>query len=83
MKNNIQIVLNEGNGKVINKIFSQWNNIKTEKQYKLFSDKVKNVSFGTYGTIPFIEVLDKFTPQFPNEIIKTAFYNEMRTITTN
>jgi len=80
MKQKINIVMNEGSGKVINKLFNYWNNIKTEKQYKVFETKLKNTNFGTYGTIPFFEVLNKFNPVFPNEILKTAFYSEIKKI---
>lgn len=80
MATKINIVLNEGNGKVINSIFNCWNNVKTEKQYALFTDKLKNVKFGTYGTIPFFEVLEKFNPKFPNEILKLSFYSETKKI---
>ena len=83
MKNKINIVLNEGNGKVINNLFNCWNNVKTEKQYTLFTDKLKATKFGTYGTIPFFLVFEKFNPKFPNEVLKISFYSEAKRILTN
>jgi len=56
----VEVVLNEGNGKVINQLYNQWNNVKDEKEYAEWVKKVKSTKFGTYGTIGIPEVLDKF-----------------------
>ena len=74
------IVLNEGNGKVINRLFNQWDKIKTTSQHNKWEQSVKAVTFGTYGNIPFMEVLNKFNPSFRNDIIKRDFYTELKTV---
>jgi hypothetical protein len=56
----IQVVLNEGSGKVINDLYNQWNNVKTDKQYADWIKKARETKFGTYGTISFEEILDRF-----------------------
>lgn len=73
-----EIVLNEGNGIIINKLYNKWQKIKTEKEHDAWSDLVKKTKFGTYGTIGIFEVLEKFEPKFPNEIIKRDFTNELK-----
>lgn len=73
-----EIVLNEGNGVVINKLYNKWQKIKTEKEHDAWSDLVKKTKFGTYGTIGIFEVLEKFEPKFPNDIIKRDFTNELK-----
>jgi hypothetical protein len=73
------VVLDEGNGKVINDLFTQWNNIKTEKDHEKWNEKVKATTFGTYGNISINEVLDKF--EFDksniNEVQKRDFKAEL------
>lgn len=56
----IHVVLNEGNGKIINKLFNDWNNVKTEKEYEKWVEQVRSTKFGTYGTITYDEVLRNF-----------------------
>ena len=56
----VDVVLNEGNGKIINKLYNEWNNVKTEKEYKEWVDKVRSTKFGTYGTLTYDEVLKNF-----------------------
>jgi hypothetical protein len=73
-----EIVLNEGNGIVINNLYNKWQKIKTEKEHDKWSELVKNTKFGTYGTIGIFEVLQKFEPKFPNDIIKRDFTNELK-----
>jgi hypothetical protein len=60
VKKRIVVVLDEGYGKVINDLFNQWNNVKTKSQYDKWVSKVRETKFGTYGTIPFEEVLKNF-----------------------
>jgi hypothetical protein len=60
IKKRIVVVLDEGYGKVINDLYNQWNNVKTKSQYDKWVSKVRKTKFGTYGTIPFEEVLKKF-----------------------
>jgi len=71
---------NEGSGKIINSIFYKWNKIKNQKQHDDWEKLVKNTKFGTYGTLNFIEVMEKLEPKFPNEIIKRDFYNEIQNV---
>jgi uncharacterized small protein (DUF1192 family) len=78
--NRVLVVLDEGNGKVINDLFTQWNNIKTEADQEKWNEKVRNTTFGTYGNISINEVLDKF--EFDkstgiNGILKKDFKNEL------
>ena len=73
VKRNNTIVLDEGNGKIINDLWIEFNNVKTEKEYNKWSEKVKTTQFGTYGTIPFMETLDNFEPKYPNEVLKKDF----------
>jgi hypothetical protein len=60
VKKRIVVVWDEGYGKVINDLYNQWNNVKTQVQYDKWVSKVKETKFGTYGNIPFEEVLEKF-----------------------
>ena len=72
------LVLNEGSGIVINRIWVQFNNIRTQKDHDKWADKVRSISFGSYGTIPFMDVLNKFDPQYPNSVLKHDFLNELQ-----
>jgi len=56
----VNVVLNEGNGKIINKLYNDWNNVKTEKEYKKWVEEVRSTKFGTYGTITYDEVMKNF-----------------------
>lgn len=67
-------------GDIIQDIVNYWSNIKTEKQYSLFADKVKNTTFGTYGTIPFFEVFNNFDIKFINNHAKQSFIKEVSNI---
>jgi len=71
-----KIVLDEGNGIIINDLFNEWNNIKNEKDQKLWNEKIKNTKFGTYGTVGLMETIKKFNPQM-QEVIKRNFYTEI------
>jgi len=71
------IVLDEGNGKTINDLWNEFNNIKDEKGQKEWAEKVKNTKFGTYGTISIFQVLDYFDPKYPNEVLKKDFISEI------
>ena len=79
LDNRILVVLDEGNGKVINDLYTQWNNIKSDKDQANWNEKVKATTFGTYGTISIKEVLDKF--EFDksniNEVQKKDFKAEL------
>lgn len=70
-----KIVMDEGNGLVINDIYDQWSKIKNEKDQTKWREKVKGTKFGTYG-LPFFEVLDKFQPKL-NEVNEKNFYLEI------
>jgi len=75
----IIVVLDEGNGKVINDLYTQWNNIKTDQDHENWNEKVRNTTFGSYGTVSMNEVLDKFDfdNSSLNEVAKRDFKNEI------
>jgi hypothetical protein len=79
VKNRILVVLDEGNGKVINDLFNQWYNIKTENQSNKWKQKIKNTRFGTYGNISINDVLKRFEfdKSSINDIMKRDFKNEI------
>jgi len=56
----VYVVLNEGYGKIINKLYNDWNNVKTEKEYKKWVEQVRSTKFGTYGTLTYEQVLKNF-----------------------
>ena len=67
------IVLDEGNGIIINDLWNEFNAIKNQKEQDFWDNKVKNTTFGTYGTMSIFEVLEKFEPKYPNEVLKKDF----------
>jgi hypothetical protein len=73
------VVLDEGNGKIINDLFNEWNNISTSEEYENWIKKVKNTSFGTYGTITLNQVLEnfEFDKSNVNEVKKRDFKKEL------
>ena len=73
------IVPDVNNGKTINDIWIEWNKIKSEKDHTTWAEIVKSTKFGTYGSIPFAEVLNKFEPKFPNDIQKRDFITDVET----
>ena len=77
----VEVVLNEGNGVAINKLYNEWANIKTQKQQDSWAQKVRQSKFGTYGTIGFLEVLDKFEfmqSDKVNGVMKRDFIEEVK-----
>jgi hypothetical protein len=78
----IEVVLNEGSGNLINRLYTEWNNIKTEKQWNAWAEKVRNAKSGTYGTISLPEMLERFdfkNSTKANEIQKKGFISEVNT----
>jgi len=73
------VVLDEGNGKVINNLFNDWTKIKSESEQEKWNEKVRLAKFGTYGTISIFEVLDKFDfdKASLNEVVKRDFKKEI------
>lgn len=71
------IVEHINNGKIINEIYDQWVSIKTEKEYKDWSEKVAATKFGTYSNITILQLMEKMECRFPNQIIKKDFINEV------
>ena len=71
-----KVVLDEGNGIIINDLFNEWNNIKNEKQSAQWKDKIKNTKFGTYGTVGLMETIKRFNPKL-NDTVKRMFYTEI------
>lgn len=74
---NNTIVLDEGYGKVINDLWIEYNNIKTESNYTSWADKIRTTKFGTYGSISLLETINKFEPKYPNDVIKKDFITEI------
>ena len=74
------IVNNINNGIICNKLFHQWNKIKTNQQHKKWEQKIKKVKFGSYGTTGILETLETFgiKESSINSITKTAFINEIK-----
>jgi hypothetical protein len=80
LDNRILVVLDEGNGKVINDLYTQWNNIKSDKDHENWNEKVKATTFGTYGTTSIKEVLEKFEfdkSEKINSVSRQDFKNEV------
>jgi len=75
----IEVVQNEGSGKVINQLYNQWNSIKTKAQHDKWAEKVRNTKFGTYGTISLMEILDRFDfdEAHINSVNKEGFKKEI------
>lgn len=73
--NVLKIVLDEGYGQVINDLYTQWQKIKDDKGQNEWNQQVKNIKFGTYGTISFFETLEIFNPKFPNQVTQRDFLN--------
>jgi len=82
----IEVVLNEGNGVVINNLFNQWNSIKNEKDFDMWAENVRETKFGTYGTIGLLELMDRFDfkdSQKVNSIQKNNFIQEIKSALNN
>jgi hypothetical protein len=80
IKKRIVVVWDEGYGKIINNLFNQWNNVRNQYQYNKWVAKVKETKFGTYGTIPFNDVLNNFEFNKSNaihEVLKKDFLKEV------
>jgi hypothetical protein len=71
-----KVVLDEGDGIVINDLFNEWNNIKNQKESDKWKEKIKTTKFGTYGTVGLMETIKKFNPKI-NDTIKRNFYTEI------
>lgn len=72
------IVSNNGNGQVLNKIYKQWDSIKTQKDHDQWVKLVKSSKFGTYGTVTIFDLLDKFEAKYPNSVMKDNFETELK-----
>ena len=46
-------------GTIVQDLYNEWDKIKTQEQYNAFSDKIKALRFGIYGTITLKEVIEK------------------------
>jgi hypothetical protein len=68
----------EGAGAVINDLYSKWSSIKDETQQKEWATQVKDTKFGTYGTQPFLDVLNNLNPKFKNEVERASFITEIQ-----
>lgn len=65
-------------GEVINSIYKQWDNIKTESDTEKWNELVKNTNFGTYGGTGILEMLDRLKPTYPDEYHETHFIKEVK-----
>ena len=72
------IVSNNGSGIQLNKIWNQWNKIKTQKDHDEWQSMVKDTKFGTYGTVSFFDVLNNFEPKYPSSFMKKEFELELQ-----
>ncbi|HRH53157.1 MAG TPA: hypothetical protein PLN38_07525 [Chitinophagales bacterium] len=81
---NVEVVRNEGNGKVINKLYNQWDAVKNQTQQSKWEADVRNTKFGTYGTVSFNDVLNNFdfdnanVSSFKIKTFKTELQNALR-----
>jgi hypothetical protein len=64
----------------IQDLFQTWNTIKTIEEWNQWSKKVLDTKFGTYGTIPFIEVIENVEFKFDSEYKKNTFINEIKLV---
>jgi len=72
------IVEDINNGVEVNKIFQQWDNIKTKKQQDAFTKKVVDIKFGTYGQLNILDIIAKFNRGNANEVSIEAFIKEVK-----
>jgi hypothetical protein len=70
----------ENYGNIIQNIANFWQTVKTEKQYNDFVTKIKETKFGTYGTIPFLKVMENFEIRFINKLHEKEFKKEIAKI---
>ena len=61
----------------IEKLMAQWEKIKTQEQWNSWAKKVKNTKFGTYGTIPFAEVLKNTGVKYTTVCAELYFLQEI------
>jgi len=77
----IVVVLNEGSGKNINKLYTEWSNIKSQKQWDSWAENVRSAKFGTYGTMGLLEIMENFGFKDSSKVSnlnKYAFINEIK-----
>ena len=67
------LVENINSGVKVNKLFTQYLKIKTEKQFIKFTEKLKTVRFGTYKTVNLMEIIERFDKGNCNEIVRADF----------
>jgi hypothetical protein len=74
------IVLNDGNGVIINEIYKEWSNITSPNDWNDWAFKVRSLKFGTYKTIGFLEVLEEFNFKDAkiNNVLKNDFLKEVK-----
>ena len=71
-----KIVLDEGDGQIINDLFNDWDGVKNNADYKKWEDKVRATKIGTYGSKNLVETILKFEPRI-NEVTKKSFITEI------
>jgi hypothetical protein len=74
------VVLNEGNGVIVNEIYKEWSNITSPNDWNDWAFKVRSLKFGTYKTIGFLEVLEEFNFKDAkiNDVLKNDFLKEVK-----
>lgn len=60
----------------IEKLVSEWNKISSTNDWNIWSEKIKNEKFGTYGTITIFEVIENTQIKFQTLWVKNSFINE-------
>tara|TARA_R110000868_G_scaffold411642_1_gene706649 strand:- start:7753 stop:7998 length:246 start_codon:yes stop_codon:yes gene_type:complete len=60
----------------IEKLVSEWNKISSKNDWNIWSEKIKNEKFGTYGTISIFEVVENTQIKFQTSWVKDSFINE-------
>lgn len=74
------IVEDVNNGKIINKVFANWNRIKTEKQYEDFTATIQQLRFGTYKTYTIVDTIEMFGITTQNKYLANQFIFECEQI---
>jgi hypothetical protein len=67
----------------IENLIKEWYKINSYTEWNLWAKKIKNIKFGTYGTISIFEVIKNTEPKFINNFIKDSFINECQSALNN
>lgn len=72
------IVKTEGSGAVINDLYKRLFTLKTPTDQAQWNIDVRNTKFGSYGTDPFLQVLDRLQPKFPDDFHRDEFMKAIK-----